>query len=177
MALALFGSYARGDYGRKSDVDLLVLVGPMRDRSFDDLGHKVAQVVIDVEVSFHLPMHLAPLVAEVASPQRLGPDLLHAIWSDGIVLFAEAAALAALQPNGLAPWVVVRFSSANVPASQAVRLSRRLHGRDGKAGILVPPAIELGRGALLAPARQAQALREALDEAGATFDVVSVWRE
>jgi len=39
-----------------------------------------------------------------------------------------------------------------------------------------PTTIELGRGALLAPAGQALALREALDEAGARYDAIEVWR-
>ncbi len=176
VAIVLFGAYARGDYGRKSDVDLLLLVCPSLRQSIDDLRRAMVRAAVDVEAHSHLPMHLVPLVADASSPENLGPDLLHAIVSDGVVLFAEASALAALQPEGLAPWVVVRFTSKDVPASQAVHLSRRLHGRGGKGGILKPPALELGRGALLVPASQADSLRAALDETGANYDIIPIWR-
>lgn len=175
-ALVLFGSFARGEQGRKSDVDLLVLARPGPGRSLDDIGREVSRFMLDAETAFRLPMHLPPLVADAGAPESLGADLLHAIWSDGVVLFAEAAALAALRPADLSPWVVVRFSSSGRPRHEAVRLSRRLHGRGDRPGIVAAPAVELGRGALLVPASQARALREALDEAGATYDAIDVWR-
>ena len=35
----------------------------------------------------------------------------------------------------------------------------------------------LGRGVLLVPAAQQTALRQALDEAGVSYDVIPLWRE
>src|SRR5205823_14636931 len=56
-AIVLYGSYARGDFGRKSDVDLLVLT----ERA-DDAPAFTAEA-IEVERAHQLPMHLAPQVA------------------------------------------------------------------------------------------------------------------
>lgn len=177
VGVILFGSYARGEFGRKSDVDLLVLADPDDDATIKHARDAIVRATIETEAAFHLPMHLAPLIANVRQPGELGPELLHAIWSDGVVLFAEAPALATLQPEGLAPWTAVRFSTADLPRADAVRLSRRLHGRDGQPGLVHLPAVELARGALLLPARQAQVVRDALDEVGATYDAIPVWRQ
>lgn len=177
VGLVLFGSYARGDFGRKSDVDLLVLTRRSPDRSLEEIRGAVVRAAIDAECTFHLPMHLAPVVADATTPAELGPDLLHAIWADGVVLFAEAAAIGGLQPDGLVPWAIVRFSAADLPPRQAVRLSRRLHGRGGRPGLIGQSVVELARGALLVPADQAPVIRDALDEVGATYDLVPVWRE
>jgi predicted nucleotidyltransferase len=176
VAVVLFGSYARGDFGRKSDVDLLVLARSDSRRSMDEIGTAVARASIDAETGYRLPMDLAPLVADASKPEELGPDLVHAIWSDGVVLFAEASALAALKPTDLSPWTVVRFSAAGLPPSRGVRLSRRLHGRGQQKGLVAPPAVELGRGAMLLPAAQTRAVRDALDEAGTVHDLIPVWR-
>lgn len=175
-ALVLFGSYARGDFGRKSDVDLLVLVHPAGAPGIADARAEVVRAVIEAETEFRLPMHLAALVASASAPEELGPDLLHALWAEGVILFAEASVLAALQPTGLAPWAIVRFSAAGLPAHHGVRVSRRLHGRGRQPGLLRSPAIRLGRGAVLLPPEQARTVHEALDEIGVTQDVIPVWR-
>src|SRR5207245_1226964 len=130
---------------------LLILARRTADRSPDDVRGQIVRITLDAETTHRLPMHLTPLVADADMPGELGPDLLHALWSDGVVLFAEAAALVLLQPTGLSPWTVVRFSAAGLPAHKGVRLSRRLHGRGQRIGLVIPPAVELARGALLLP--------------------------
>jgi predicted nucleotidyltransferase len=174
--LVLFGSYARGEFGRSSDVDLLVLARPTPNRPLDAIRSEVVSLTVEAEVEFRLPMHLSVLVADSGTPEELGPELLHALWSEGVVLFAETAALAQLQPQSLAPWVVVRFSASGLPAHHGVRVSRTLYGRGDLPGLVRPPSIRLGRGALLLPAEQAQAVRKALEQIGVHYDVIPVWR-
>lgn len=58
-----------------------------------------------------------------------------------------------------------------------LRLSRQLHGTGGRSGIIQPPALTLGRGALLVPGSNAVTVRDALDAAGASYDVIPVWRD
>lgn len=176
----VFGSYARGEFGRASDVDLLVLLGGEASAEQDDAGRAIPRLVGEIETELRLPMHLAPLLASVGHVghmEDLGPDLLHDLWRDGVVLYAEAAALALLQPRGLSPWTLFRFSAAKAAPNERVRLSRRLHGLSGRPGLIRPPALRLGRGALLVPASLEQAVRAALDEAGAVYDPIPVWRE
>ena len=120
---------------------------------------------VEVESAHRLPVHLAPLIAEVGKLEELGTALLHEILTDGIVLFGQASALASLQPGGLAPWNVVRFSLQGTPARERVRLARRL------------PGLNLARGAAFLPTDQTRAVRSALEEAGADFDILPVWRE
>ena len=174
--LILFGSYARGDFGRKSDVDLLILFEAVASPETAAAGRAAIRQVGEVELEARLPMHLAPLLASVEQPETLGADLLHDIWRDGQVLYARAAALAFLQPDGLTPWALIRFSAARASPRERVRLSRRLHGMAGRPGLVHPPSLTLGPGTLLVAASQAQAVRTALEEAGAAYDVLPVWR-
>lgn len=177
VGIVVFGSYARGEFGKTSDVDLLILFEGYERPETTVAGSAALRLVGEVEAAERLPMHIAPLLASVDRPQDLGPDLLHSIWADGIVLYAKAGALARLQPKGLAPYTLVRFSLKGAHPKEKVRLSRRLHGTKGKNGVLGPQAMRLGRGVLLIPATQETAVREVLDEAGATYDMIPVWRE
>ena len=161
VAVVVFGSYARGDFGRKSDLDLLILLRRSASREeASEAQRRVARVVGEVEGEKRLPIHLASLVAEAGDPDALGQDLLHELWTDGVVLYAEAAALAMLRPGGLAPWSVVRFSVKNAAPRDRVRLARRLHGQRGRPGIVRRPGLDLARGVT-----------------GAAYTIIPVWRE
>ncbi|MCL5264667.1 MAG: nucleotidyltransferase domain-containing protein [Chloroflexi bacterium] len=176
-AVVVFGSYARGEYGLKSDLDLLILFEGLERPETTEAGGAALRIVGEVESEERLPIHIAPLLASIDRPEDLGPELLHNIWADGIILYGEAGALVRLQPKGLTPWTIVRFRVADIPPEDKVRLSRRLHGMKKRGGILGPRAVALGRGVVLIPATQEAAVREALDDAGATYDMFPVWRE
>ncbi|MBI2941397.1 MAG: nucleotidyltransferase domain-containing protein [Chloroflexi bacterium] len=176
-AIVVFGSYARGDFGRKSDLDLLFLLRSLEDSDRIEAERRVVAAVVEMEGLLRLPVHIAPLIAEARCPEALGPALLHEVWTDGIVLYGEAALLAGLQPGGLAPWSVVRFSLQGAAPRERVRLARRLHGSNRRPGIIRLPGLDLARGAALVPAEQARAVQSALDDAGASYAIIPVWRE
>lgn len=176
LAVLVFGSYARGDFSRKSDVDLLVLFPGRGQRERSPLATRVRRLVSTMETEHRLPMHLAPLLAGVEDRTVLTTELMHDIWRDGLVLYAQASSLVALRPEGLTPWALFRFSVRGTP-SDRVRLSRKLHGLTKGTGIVRPPALALAPGALLVPVEQEEAVRAALDAVGATYDHISVWRE
>jgi hypothetical protein len=175
--LAIFGSYARGDFGRKSDLDLLVVLraGSEEERRATEL--RATTVIAQAELSARLPMHLAPLVVDGDRPEQIGSALLHELWTDAVILHATGSALALLRPVGLVPWTVVRFSLKGAAPSDRVRLARQLHGLRGRPGTIRLPGLNLARGAALVPAEQSRAVRDALDDAGATYDLIPVWRE
>lgn len=175
VGVVLFGSYARGEFGRKSDVDLLILFEGEEPPERAEIGRAALRTCGEIETEYRLPMHLAPLLASVDRASDLGPDLLHAIWTDGLILYADASALARLQPPGLAPWVAIRFTTVRLSPSERVRLSRLLHGFGSRPGLVQPPGLVLGKGALLVPGAQQKGLRDALDTVGASYDLFPLW--
>ena len=175
--MVVFGSYARGECSRRSDIDLLVLLDVRGDPQRSTVSKRVLELIGSAEAGHRLPMHIAPLFGSTRRPEELGAELLHDVWRDGVVLHARAAALALLRPEGLAPWTLFRFSAAQAAPHERVRLSRHLHGSGGRAGIVEPPSLVLGRGALLVAPEHSDAVKGALDEAGAIYDAIPVWRE
>jgi hypothetical protein len=148
----------------------LLLTEPELQRSF--LGFAG-----ELESNYQLPMHLALFIAKPECPGELGEDLLQNIWTDGVILYGDASAVALLQPQSLAPWVIIRFSGKRLTPTKRVELSRRLYGRGERAGLLLPPGVALGPGVVLVPPTQAQKVKDALDELGASYDVFSIWRD
>ena len=156
-------------------MDLLVLFPGRGQRERSPVAARARKLIGEAESTHRLPMHLAPLLAGVEDRATITSELLHDLWRDGVALSAETAALALLRPDAVTPWAVIRFSIRGVQ-SDRVQLSRKLHGRDGRVGIVQPPGLTLGRGALLVPVAQQEQVTRALDEAGATYDVLPVWR-
>ncbi len=144
--VVLFGSFTRGEYGRKSDVDLLVLLDVAGVPEASVPGQAMLQSIGGLESAWQLPMHLSPLLASTQRPHELGPDLLHALGRDGIILYGRTPALALLQPAGLVPWTVVRFSLTPLAPSRRAVVSRRLRGGAGRRGLIQPPGLFLGPG-------------------------------
>jgi predicted nucleotidyltransferase len=176
QAIMLFGSYARGDQGRKSDVDLLFLVSGEGRVEARSSTKAILETVGSLESEYSLPMHLAPLVLDVNSRKEMGDELIENLASDAVVLFGSLPALLKVQPQKLTRWTLYRYRLPQDKPSASVKLSRRLHGYRGRSGLITPPALVLGRGALLIPAGLSQKVTQVLDECGATYDPIEIWR-
>jgi len=84
LRVLLFGSFAREDYGTRSDLDLLVILKesakPARDRIADFLQHASGY-----------PTDIFPLTeAEIESRLEAGDPFLRRIMSEGTLLYSRA---------------------------------------------------------------------------------------
>jgi len=185
VALIVYGSYARGEAGRQSDLDLLVL--------FEDANQlqrhnaEALRLISQVETEARLPVHISPLLASLDHLEELGDDLIHALSSEGVILYGHLAALTRLLPQGYTPAVLITFSLKDATPAARMRLNRRLHGytawreKGGRRervtypGLITPPARSLGPGVLLVPGERRTAVIEVLADAGATYTETPVW--
>ncbi|MFQ5408482.1 MAG: nucleotidyltransferase family protein [Anaerolineales bacterium] len=185
VAVVVYGSYARSEAGRTSDLDLFILFELAAQ--LQACTQDVLAEVNRLETEARLPFHLAPLLASLDSLDQLGERLVQAIASEGIVLHGRLAGLRRLLPQEPTPAFILTFSLAGVSSAARMRLQRRLHGyqawrtKDGVRrrvtypGLLIPPARSLGAGALLLPGEQRAAVVEALTDAGAQVTEIPVW--
>ena len=83
LRVVLFGSFARGDYGTRSDLDLLVIL----KSSEKSVSERIADFMQD---GFGYPTDIFPLTeAEVESRLEEGDPFLRRAMSEGILLYAR----------------------------------------------------------------------------------------
>ncbi|MBI3970567.1 MAG: nucleotidyltransferase domain-containing protein [Chloroflexi bacterium] len=181
VGIVVFGSYARGEAGASSDLDLLVLFDTEESPEQVPEGRSVLATCGEVEATHRLPVHLAPVLATVRRPEALGESLKRAMLYDGTVLYGSIGHLAALlAPPELTPAVVVAYRLGHGAAREKVRLHRHLLGYTTSSGrqvpgIIQPPGRRLGPGVLLIPASDRSAVVRTLQEAGAVFSEQQAW--
>ena len=88
LRVVLFGSVARGDCRKDSDLDIFVLV---KEGKHFELGERVIGVAVDVELEEgECLVHLSPFVKtweEYSFGTRVGIPVFSAIEEEGIVLY------------------------------------------------------------------------------------------
>jgi len=185
VALMVYGSYARGEAGRRSDIDLLILFAKAGQLKRHE--KEVLDLTSQAESEGRLPIHISPLLTSLDELDGMGDNLVHAIVSEGIILYGQLSALTRFVPQQPTPATIITFSLPDARSAVRMRLNRRLHGyaawrtRSGErqrvtyTGLITPPARSLGPGVLLVPGERRSAVLEALDEAGAIHTETSVW--
>ena len=115
-AVVLFGSFARGDYGPDSDIDLLVVV---ETPDVLPLHRVVARLLTD----------LRPKRDVTALPTNLrdvDPSFLRNVFRDGILL--DGSLLLTAEGLALRARSLIAYTLAHLPPQRKVHVSRRVHG-------------------------------------------------
>jgi len=115
-AVILFGSFARGDHGPGSDIDLLVVVD---QEDTLPLHRALARLVTDLRPS-------RDVTALPTNLRDMDPSFLRNVFQDGILL--EGSLLLTAEGLALQPWSIVSYDLSHLPPAQKVRVSRRVHG-------------------------------------------------
>lgn len=90
QTLILFGSTARGQLTRTSDIDLLAIVPNVEQKAFNELMKSVDKIAHDVNATYGFPFSVVTMTIKdfetaVREKKRIAQDVQH----EGIVLFGE----------------------------------------------------------------------------------------
>ena len=173
VAVALFGSAARGEATAGSDIDIAVTYGEKEDR-------------VMREVDELAPEHVHIVHASI---DELGKNmsLAGALSGEGIMLSGRPIVFE-VQKIGLRPMTIIAYDTAELDQNVRNKLNRALHGgistsrRGGRrylkeyGGLIAQPGItKIGKGVLLVPRERVPMVTGTLQKHGAKWKEIAVW--
>lgn len=170
VAVILFGSYAKGDFNRYSDYDLLVIFKD-RDlmwRGWDGLFRKVGALRV-----------LAHVVPKSLDEFWGGePTFLAGVLSHGRLLYARHPFEVPAMNAKLKRAAVVSYDMRGLGQRAKARIVYRLYGRKSSSikGLVDElGGVKLSEGCVLVPEEGVRRIREAIEDCGARVKVLKVY--
>lgn len=180
VLVALYGSVARGEHDRRSDIDVFALFDSRK--SHEENLKNLADVlgVIDVKVHVH-----------VSNMEDIGGEdwtFIDSVLRDGVILMAKPPLKIPVERVlNLKPYSIFRFSTRGLSPKDAVRLRRALFShverkrvkgqmREYKyEGIIRDERAKLGKGALIVPNELAKYVREVFKRLNIEYEEIGVY--
>ena len=122
VAIILYGSYARGEAGKKSDIDILIIL----ERKNNVVEEKLADIIESTTVG-------RKVIPTFATPKELTktPYYIFDIIKDGIVLYKNAAKPFKLPfAFGEKAMTIYTFSTTHLAQKKKTKLNRLLYGAE-----------------------------------------------
>ena len=179
IAAILFGSIARGDFDRRSDIDV-----PLIYRNKDELDS-------DKDLFDRLPLvegREIQIVARTLDELKESDKVfLSNVFKEGTLLFVrEPLGLKASDLLGLKPYRIFVYSMKGLDADRKKRLIATLYGYSTKKKVgekkyeyeyrgLVDREMKLGKNSFLIEEERAKEVESVLRSYGARFRSISVW--
>ncbi|MCS7114097.1 MAG: nucleotidyltransferase domain-containing protein [Candidatus Bathyarchaeota archaeon] len=180
VLIVLYGSVARGEHDRRSDIDVFVLFDSKQSHMENLEALTTALGGVDVRVHVH-----------VSSMEELADEdwtFVDSVLREGIILMAKPPLKIPVEKVlNFKPYTLFRFSTRNLSARDAVRLRRALFShverkrvggqiREYKYdGIIKDEGARLGRDVLIVPNELAKPVREVFKSLNVKFEEIGVY--
>jgi len=180
----VFGSAARGDVDRRSDLDILVVLETDDEPESLDVYEVVSDAALDVGRDYDKRIQLV-----VTNRRFSGLDeyFVETALVEGKVVYGKTTCLEAGKLK-LEPYYILMFTLENLEQKDKMRVKRRLYGRvsrrmyKGKEyvseyeGLVTEEGgVALGRGCALAPAKSLGKFRQVFKELGVKYRQTMAW--
>lgn len=180
--IILFGSAAKNEMHKKSDIDLLMIMDTEHPETSKEakIAHKIAS---DVSKK-HRARHSFSMVFANKSLSDVEPDFLWNVAKEGIVIWGKPD----FKPiKTLKPWVIISYSLKNISPKNKMAVHRTLYGYrvekkvgdkiyiNESEGIVNKIGKKLGEAVVMLPAKEAESVINALEEHGAHYSLKKIW--
>jgi predicted nucleotidyltransferase len=181
----LFGSVARAEADRRSDVDIVVILDTLEPISELEEARKVSETALDVERDLSKPIQL---IVTNKNFEKLDEYFVKQILSEGIVLYSKSICIVHNNLK-LAPFVVVSYTLEGLSQTEKMRVKRAIYGQTTRkitknkiytsthVGMLKKAQGEkLGLGSIIVPKNKLHDIEETLKLLGVKYRVIDVWK-
>ena len=171
--IILYGSFARGDYGPKSDLDLFILT--TKQEAMNDIQNKI----IDIEGK--IGKSVQPTIRTQRELKKTDMGLLQNILQEGKLLYlGEPLDIPAAQITKQKPYLIYIFSLNTLDQKTKAKFNRELYARAKEKytyqGLLQKIGGEkLSPGCIIAPFKEKNIIEKFLNKYKITYEAKEVW--
>ncbi|OIN96546.1 hypothetical protein AUJ66_05885 [Candidatus Desantisbacteria bacterium CG1_02_38_46] len=119
-AIVLYGSFARGDFGPKSDIDLFIITG--KKDTIDQVEKEIVQLEQEISKS------IQPTIRTIEELEKTDTGLLQNVFQEGKVLYTkeplEISAVSLLEQK---PYIISSFNLNSLSQKQKAAFNRELY--------------------------------------------------
>jgi predicted nucleotidyltransferase len=175
-AAILFGSVARDDYDRRSDIDIMLIIDHERPAEFSPTVSKII-------TKLHPHREIRTVLTNLRDYDK---DYYQNVFLEGMVLFGKVV----IGPENLAlePYLLISYDLSGKPNTLQVKVSKMVHGYsskkviDGKKKVYKYPSIEekyggriISKSALILPFPNGNKFIKELKRLKVPFKEIKIW--
>lgn len=182
-SVILFGSVAKGDADRRSDIDFLVIFDTASPVKKDETK-AVGTLALDIEKEFDRSVQL---VFSNKNFDGLDGQFVEDVFRSGMILYGKNPQVD-IKKLKLEPYSIVYFSLKNISRPEKMKLGKALYGhsttkkykdkiyKSAMAGLIEQfGGKRTGMASVLVPSKRADELAAVLKGFGAKYEVLDVW--
>jgi predicted nucleotidyltransferase len=185
-AVVLFGSAARAEMTKKSDIDLLLLFDTDHNPESGEEGKTIFKRAIEIERKYKLENPFSLVFLNIG--EDVDAEFVWEVVRDGTVLYYRHPPEGILGKEGyLSPAVLISYTFEGVPQKDRVHVNRVLYGyrskkvHNGKEylserkGIIPRYGRKLGRATFIVDARIGEEVQRLFDEKNVLYTATRIW--
>lgn len=182
VEVILFGSVAKGEADRRSDIDILVVLDQKGKPKLEE-HEEISKISLEVGEEFDTNISLILSDREFSSMDEY---FVESVLSEGKIIYAREARIA--KKEWLKPWYILSYSLKELPHSDKMRIKKIFYGKEIKSrhgdkvyihkykGLLKEiGGASLGRGCIIIPAKFIGEFEDILKKYKAKYKKMLVW--
>jgi predicted nucleotidyltransferase len=181
----LFGSVAKGDADRRSDVDILTVLDTY-NKDFEEMEAKtrISELALTLEKEFDRNIQI---VFTNKNYKGIDGHLIEEVLKEGILIFAKSPSIV-VQGFELDHYILITFSLEKLSAKDKMRVKRLLYGFKTKkfikgvtyryedAGLVQKlDGLRIGSGAIAVPKKNISDIEKELNNLKLKFKTIDLW--
>lgn len=181
----LFGSVAKGDADRRSDIDILVVLDTF-DKDFEDMEAKtkISELALTLEKEYDRRIQV---IFTNKNYEGLDEHFIEEMIKEGILLYAKSPSVV-VHGLKLEPYAMIMFSLENLNTKDKMKVKRILYGlstkkvvkgrfyKSEKIGLVQQlQGIRVGAGVIAVPQKNVKLFEDELNKLKLTFKIIDLW--